>query len=228
MSLRNHVLRIAANHPEIREDLLGTLKFARPTYVDIKDLPDTIQAALKKVGFRRRNIGIEPRTRFQVQSFGGKGMRDFVALVDMATGKFKATYGSWGGPNPWSRGKPVDEDSKEYPIPMNVAVIQGTEGGGQPTYATILVSPDNVAKMLPKQEIELTDEEKMVLWVINTIKGGHRQIEFDYKRLGRYGPDNPAIKSLADKGLVKIMKNGIKVTTAGRNAAEGLRGRGFY
>jgi len=53
--------------------------------------------------------------------------------------------------------------------------------------------------------------------IIGGIKGGYRREYFEKHRLGEYGPNNPLIQGLAKMGLIKVMRNGIQITTKGKN-----------
>lgn len=219
-SLHQQTIRLAYAKPELRPHLLPLLRVAfGGTRVAVKDLPPSVQRALKEVKYGRRDIEVSAASSFSFQSFGGDGYRDFTCILNMETGQTKVTYGSWGGPNPFTRGKPVDTDDRNHTIPLNGAIIQGTEGGGKPVYATIKVHPDNMATLIPAQ-IDLTREEKLAITILDSLKPAYRAEYFVRNDLGLYKADNPLIKSLVDKGLVKVTGTGIQITTAGKNARD--------
>ncbi len=220
MSLRSALIRLAHQNNELRPHLLPLLRVAfGGTHVSVKELPATVQRALKDVGYGRRDIEVEAATSFTFQSFADDGKRDFTCIVNMVTGQFKTTKGSFGGPNPWTKNNIVDSDDRQHPIPQNAAIIQGTEGGGRPVYATIKVHPENMATLIPAQ-IDLTREEKLVITILDSIKPGYRAEYFERYSLGLYKADNTLVKMLVDKGLVKTTGTGIQITTAGKNARD--------
>jgi len=189
------------------------------TRVAVKDLPASVKSALSDLGYGRRDIEVSAATTFSFQSFADDGKRDFTCIVNMETGQSKTTKGSFGGPNPYTRGNLVDSDDRNHPIPLNAAIIQGSEGGGRPVYATIKVHPDNMATLIPAQ-IELSREEKLAITILDSLKPGYRGEYFQRYDLGLYKGDNPLIKGLVDKGLVKVTGTGIQITTAGKNARD--------
>lgn len=216
-SLRNRVIRLAHARPELRSHLLPLLRSASEVHVAVRDLPETVQRALKEVGYGRRDIRVVPATTFSFQDMGGDGLRSFTAVVNMETGASKVTYGSWGGPNPYSPRNLVDNDDRDHPIPVNGAIIQGHEGGSRPVYAVIRVHPDNMGTLVPAK-VDLTPQEEMALAIIGGYKPAYRAEYFARHDLGLYKADNPLIDGLAKKGLVKVTGAGIQITTAGKNA----------
>ena len=215
--LRDRLIRLAHSDPELRPHLLPLLREAAELgHVPVQDLPDSLRRVLRELKYGRRDIRIESRSTFSFGGAGGDGYRDFTAVVNMETGAHKIERGSWGGANAWSRPGLVDSDAGNHPIPDNGAVIKGTEGGGHPTYAYIIVGPQNVAQLIPERT-ELPADEREALNVVR-LKSGYRAEYFTRQGLGVYGPTNPLIVSLAKKGLVKVTATGIAITTAGKNA----------
>lgn len=53
-------------------------------------------------------------------------------------------------------------------------------------------------------ELMYSQEELAVMAIFDMLKPAGRARAFERARLGEYSPDNPTIKSLADKGLIKI------------------------
>lgn len=49
-----------------------------------------------------------------------------------------------------------------------------------------------------------SQEELAALSIIDMLKPGYRAKQFSELGLGKYGPDNEHIKSLAEKGLIKL------------------------
>lgn len=215
-NLRDKVIKLAYQKPELRKVLLPLVKTAiGGTYVLVKELPPELLRPLKSLGYTRRDIEIQPGTSYSPASAAGTGSRGFVCVVDMGTGKFKTEYGAWGGATPWDQ-RQVDLDTSNYPIPPNGAVIKGTEGGGNPVWAYIKVRPDNLAGLLP-EKTDVTKEEFKALQAIK-MKSGYRAEEFRRQGLGKYSLDNPLVKSLLDKGLIKTnAKGALMITLKGKN-----------
>jgi hypothetical protein len=188
-------------------------------HVALRDLPPVLQRALKSVRYNRRDIGVEEGSSFTPSegSSGFEGNRGYVVVVDLAGGHFKTHEGAWGGPSPFDR-RQVDLDRKPQAIPPNGAVIIG-EYGGRGSFASIRVHPSNLQAVLPRPAEEIQKDEAAALKIIRSYKSGYRGQAFQEAALGRYGPDNPLIRSLAAKGMVKIDTRGsIQITTDGRNA----------
>jgi len=194
-------------------------KVARGRYLAIRELPDVIQRALGEVSYRRRDIEVKPATSYQMAGSSGAGKKSFVIAVNMASGQYKVEWGSWGGANAFSPTNPVDLDTKSRPIPANGAVISGTTGGNQPTWAYIQVPPGNMQALLPEEDadMDLTDGEKAALYAIGHYKSFYRKEQFQQWGLGPYGPRNPHVTKLLALGLAKTRGQGLMITTKGRN-----------
>lgn len=182
-------------------------------------LPPSLQSALRSVGFHGHDIGVFARETFYAQDMGGEGRRAFLCIVDMENGDRELTFGSWGGPGIGSTGNIVDNDSTPRPLPPNVAVIQGSEGGNRPTFATISVHPSTLAPLLPAPS-SVSEEDKRALKAINGHISSYRKTAWSEADLpGSYSPENSLVVSLAVRGFLKITKAGaISVTTEGKNA----------
>lgn len=190
-------------------------------YVDVKDLPETLQRALKEVEYGKKNINIQGADSVTLTSVSGDGARAFYAIVDVASGRSHVEYGSWGGANPFEQ-KRVDLDDRKYTLPMNGALIKGVSGRGQPVYATIYVHHDMMPNFLPVEE-ELSEQEKKALYAISTLTSQGRTDYFQRARLGPYSFKNPFVQSLNKKDLISIASNGgLKATTKGKNVAAQL------
>lgn len=227
MGLRERVIKLAHAKPELRPHLLpllavkGRTAFGRGTYVPTKELPDFIRRALKEVKYGSRDIEVKPATTYTVSGLSGQGRQSFTVAVNLRTGKYQVEYGSWGGPNPFNPQNPVDLDNTPRPIPKDGAIIKGL-WGGRPTWAYILVHPDNLVKLIPSgEEPELTDKEQAALNIMSGIKSSYRKEEFWRKKLGPYSLDNPVMQSLLDKGLIKVNRGGaMMITLKGKNLAK--------
>ncbi len=192
--------------------------------VATRELPRTLQKVLKDAGFRKKDITVIPKQKVSMQRGGGKGVRGFVIIINIATGKSEVSYGSWGGPNPFNS-KPVDVDDKEYSIPPNGAVILGSEGGGRPVYATIYVNPETLAPILPAKS-GVSDKQKKILDTFVSLKSSYRKEE-----QMRIGVKPGEIDELVQKGLLKRNRAGsTSITVTGKNAlreSASLRHRGY-
>jgi hypothetical protein len=192
---------------------------ATKIHVVVRDLPEVLQRALKSVRYNRRDVGVESGSSFTPTegSAGFEGNRGYVIVVDLVGGHFKTHEGAWGGPSPFDQ-RQVDLDRKPQAIPQNGAVIIG-EYGGRGSFAHIRVHPSNLQAILPQPAEEIEKDERTALGIIRSYKSSGRVDEFRRAQIGAYGPDNPLIRSLAGKGLVKIDSRGsIQITTDGRNA----------
>jgi hypothetical protein len=194
-------------------------------FVKVKDLPDSLQNALKSVGYGRSDISVQTAERVSVFNAGGAGYRDFAILVDIASGEKVVKYGNWGGStlwNPnnsvkygswggstlWNPNNSVDLDDKEYDLPVGGAVVRGSEGRSRPVSASIYLNPKNAAPWLP-QLTDLTEAEKFLLAQFRSLKPGHRST------VGK----EAMIDSLVKGGFLARAKNGAtRITTKGKNA----------
>jgi len=186
-------------------------------HVAVRDLPDSIRRALKRIRYGRRDIEVIYDTKYSV-STAFEGNRALAYTVDLRTGRITDSQrGSWGGPNPYED-RAIDRRDQSFPVPSGSAVIAG-EVGGRGNFLRLYVRPDDVDKIMPEpdEDVVLTPDEKEALNIIGGIKSSYRADEFRRHRLGDYHKSNPIIQSLADKGLVKIMGSGIRITTKGRN-----------
>lgn len=220
-TLFSDTIKLARENPELAPTLLPILKAAATggRYFKTRDLPVALFNALRDVRYGKSDILVSPREKYRVQSMGGDGYQSFVVAVDLGTGRTKEIEGSWGGPSINDPYNQVDRDDTEYPLPYNGAVIVGSRGGGHPTYAEIYVHPDNLQKLLPGGEVEVTDNEVKVLQIIKAIKSSYRGDEFSRNGLGLYSKSNPLIVGLAGRGLLKITGAGVMITDEGKNIA---------
>lgn len=190
-------------------------------WAKLTDLPDSVRAALKSVDYGRADIRVEVSANVVLSSSGGKGARHFAILVNLTTGEYRTTWGSWGGQNPFTPGNAVDNDANSYPLPDNAVAIRGAHIGGQPTYAVIHIPASMTARMLPAPPAELTQEEKDGLYCYGSIKGGaYRREELARRRVSA-----ACVDTLVERGFIKRNKAGAgAITTDGRNALGGYRG----
>lgn len=204
---------------QIEEANLSSLGEGRTLHVKTRELPAPVQAALREVGYKRPDIGVEARDSIVMSDSGGAGYRAFAIVINLETGKYKIEYGSWGGANMFTRNA-VDSDDKSYPIPPNGAVVTGEEGGGQPVSASVYVSPQTLVPMLPSGA-ELTDREKSIMRLMSYTSAYRKQ------EMERQGIEPAEVDALVSRGLLKRSKAGaVSVTLAGKNAAESQEGLG--
>lgn len=185
--------------------------YGKEVIVDPKDLPSSLQKALKKVGYRRRDVKVVPATSASVRSTAGKGSRGFALAINVATGQTSPiAMGSWGGQNPFEK-HVVDWDDKPVSIPRNGAILVGSEGY-KGVFVTIYVHPNMLASLLPG-ETDVTDRESEILRMA-TYKSFYKKELFD-----RHMVAKEELLSLVRRGYMKMNKAGATtVTPSGKNA----------
>jgi hypothetical protein len=169
--------------------------------------------------FKRDSCAVEPHEKVSRSGARGDGRRAFVAVVDMSTGQSKIEWGSWGGPNMFNPRNAVDMDRASYPIPPNVAVVEGSIG--TKTYATVSVRPDAIVALLPAGP-SVSERDKRILndYVGLTSQGRKNE----WERYPERRPTEAELEALAARKLLKRAKNGAtSITTEGRNAIAGER-----
>ena len=188
------------------------------TYVALTKLPETIQSALSSVGYCRQDIEVTASETYSPLSAGSKGKQSFCVCLDIKSGDRESRIGSWGGPNIGNHSNQVDNDSNNYPIPPNGAVITGSTGY-KGTFASITVAPDMLQKFLPITDDSITDADKAWLYILKTNRPSYRKSEAN--RASIPWPTTDRLEHLKGKGLIKINKAGsIQLTTDGKNAAK--------
>lgn len=187
-------------------------------YTKLTDLPDTIQSALNKLSYYKKDISIEVAESVSPFVGGGDGQRGFCVILDIVTGQSEIKMGSWGGSNAFSPNNQVDCDTESYKIPANMAVIKGSQGTDR-VYATLYLSPDNVIKALPVR-IELEPRLKWILYGYKGLTSAGRKNEYDRNN---DKPNANDLKKLVDMGLLKQNKAGVcQITTEGKNVFKPL------
>lgn len=223
-NLSSQVLRIASTLPKgdpTRRSLLDAVRQAGVWGDDVavRDLPPGLQTALKRLGFRGRDISVRADATPSMSDSGGDGTRGFFQVVDILNGRvLHETEGSWGGPNMFSQ-KPMDKlDAAPYSLKPGQAAIKGHTGGRM--WAYIMYHPSDKDTILPvKDSVSLTPAEKTALNVLS-FTSAYRADAWRREDLpGRYEISNPLIQGLISKGLVATNKAGaLMLTTAGKNA----------
>ncbi len=184
------------------------------THIAVKGLPAVVQCALESVGYGRKDISVTAQETVTMGIASGDGYRAFVGVVNLDTGERKFHWGSWGGANAYCLDNRVDNDREQYAIPVNGCVILGSEGGGRPVSASIVVRADALAPMLPPP-VEVTEDEKRILYAYRALKGGAYRKEY----LSKIKDSAELVNGLVARGLLKRAKNdATSITTEGRNA----------
>ena len=188
-------------------------------YAKVADLPHVLQQALKSVGYGKKDIEVKTAETVRLSLQGGDGYRAFSTLVNLSTGQYETTMGSWGGSNMFNPSNPVDNDRQAYALPQGGAVIKGIEGGGRPVLATITLHPANVVPWLPATT-ELTEVERKTLACFKGRKPG----PYRNDALANAGSTPAIVDSLMVRGYLSRNRAGAtQITTEGRNACEGVR-----
>jgi len=183
-------------------------------YAKVRDLPESIQSALRAVSYGAADIEVRAAEKVSPQVCGGDGKRGFCVLIMLATGQREELIGSWGGSNMFNPQNQVDLDSADYPIPDGVAVIKGTMGYPR-TFATLYLAPSNIAKLLPAPT-ELDPRDRWILYTFSGLNSMGRRNEW-----ARYRdtPSEADLNRLAAAGYLKRSRNGAtQITTEGKNA----------
>jgi hypothetical protein len=166
---------------------------------------------------RKPIVVSEFRGPVNVNSYWSDGSKDEYVLVDLVTLR---TY-SVPTSHPYFDRQESGERCGALELtelPPNTALVQGGIARGNPATVRVMLRPDNMVGLLPAP-VSLGDEEKVVLNIIASYRGGYRAEEFSRRGCGKYHPQHPAILSLRDKGLVTVNKAGaVAVTIDGRNA----------
>lgn len=180
-------------------------------HIETRNLPQSIQEALKSVGYARKDIRVEARETISMACPASDGCRAFVILLDIDTGRKETKWGSWGGANIFNRDNAVDLDTETRPMPVGACVIQGSEGGNRPVYATVYLHPSRIALELGDgSNPELSKEEQAVIDAMGYTSAYRKPILDKYPK---------AVDSLVAKGLIKRNKAGAcSITTEGKNA----------
>lgn len=183
------------------------------TYVQVGNLPECLQAPLRGIYGKTKDIELRPTTQWSPQMAADKGCRAVVSLVNLTTGEVQSHQGSWGGANPWNQDNAIDLDGRLRPLPPGFAVIKASTGYRK--YAYIELHPDNVAPLLPAAKGELSEKDRKILACYKSLKSGYRR-----EYLDRLGATDTDLDRLVEGGYLKRNKNGAtRITTEGRNNA---------
>lgn len=186
-------------------------------HIETKNLPESIQSALRSVGYGRADILVRASESYTAAQASGNGSRAFVVAVEIATGRTESHMGSWGGANMFSPGNAVDLDTTARPLPPGFAVIEGHHGGGRPVYAELRLHPSNLAPLLPVRAT-LTERQAFLMYVFARYNSAGRRNEFERKG----APSAAELAELVALGYITQNRAGaVSVTTAGKNVAPG-------
>jgi len=183
-------------------------------YVETKTLSTHLQAALKSLGYGRKDIKVIAEETTSLASSGGDGYRGFACLVNLDTGERKTLQGSWGGSNMFVK-TVVDDSTQNIQLPAHGAVIQGHRGGTTPVWAQLHVSPEVLKGFLPPAPEAMSDQDQRGLKCVTDHKGG----AYRHEELRRQRVQPSTIDSLVERGYLARNKAGaLSATTKGRNA----------
>lgn len=183
-------------------------------YLPTKDLPESIRAALRSVGYGGADIDVTVGETFTAPGSYGAGHRGRVFVVDLATGRSEYAQGSYGGDNPFSS-NPVDSNEKS-PLPPGFAALTS----GHSKIWHLHINPANAAAWLPTAP-DVSPREKWLLWAYTGLTSAGRKDEFERKGPGG-GPSQDEISTLVARGLLKQNKAGaVQITTEGKNVRGG-------
>jgi hypothetical protein len=183
-------------------------------HVTVRDLPTSLQNALKSAGYGRPDVEVTMASRTSLDSTAmGDGYQGYTLLVNLTTGEVHAERGSWGGRNMFES-SPVDTDEQVYTLPTFGAVIKGQRGGGRPVSARVIMHPDNAPKELTAGSNDVSDHERDILAIFVGYKSFARP-----EYLQRTGATAGEVDSLVERGYLKRNKAGAtQVSTTGKNA----------
>ena len=148
----------------------------------------------------------------------GNGYRASVTIIDTNTGKITESRGSWGGANMFEKSLNTEGISVDLEVGVYAVV---TEEGGMHKGTRVLTVYCS-AQSMPINNSELTleglDENTIKAFsIIRSNSGSYRNQYFTRAKLGAYGIDNPHVKILMEKGLLKKAGQGIAVVAEARD-----------
>lgn len=191
---------------------------SQPIYLSPAQLPPIVLAAIKDAGCPvRSSIPCYVKETASMHAASGEGCKGFATLIDLDSGDTRTVWGSWGGGNPFARGEhdSVDHDTTERPLPANGCVVKGYIGGAKGGRVSITIHPSRAAKLLPEQG-SVTERDRLLLAVYATLNSRGRKEYFE--RHPSHVPTQAELQSLAERGFIKLAKNGaVTITPDGRN-----------
>ena len=180
--------------------------------------PDEImKTAARKIGYSGRTFKISSRIPSRLDSYWDGGSRDYFYFYQPATGEIL----------PVGSNHPVfeaDQPRVLKRLPEDLILIEHSIFCGKDTGLTFYVNPENLANYLPRNNGELSLEEKLVLVATRSLKSSYNGIKnlrlHEINRYYRMDRETwEQIKSkLISKGLLN--KRGA-ITPEGRNSIQG-------
>lgn len=172
--------------------------------IQVSILPSILRSVLSEVRYRKREIALHLSTdSVDVSDAGSQGLRAFAALVGNAfiptDRPAKVAWGSFGGPNMFTVGNPIDTLGTRWAIPTDGAIILGNSGG----YAFICVGALTLTRLLAplsadvaatsvvagdaSVEMRTDTVEALALEAVKSAKGPDDLSDLDRRLLYCYG-----------------------------------------
>lgn len=200
-------------------------------HVSEKDSPlavEIMRAAFP--GYRGRKfqvVGMPDPSSFELYGcYWSEGSKSSYCGVHLASGK----TGWFNGINP------LREKAPKTAVPLDCAIVEHSIFCGKDAGLTLHLRPENMAKMLPAGEDELTEDEKIVLIATRSYKNtyaGRTNVRFLEARR-ETGIERQAYEDAKSllflRGYLKRHGKSYKITNEGRNAinAEPLAHGGLH
>lgn len=170
-------------------------------YIKTKNLPEYIRKLFRKVGMNKREVELVRKTEVAISSKTSRGDLAYNIVVDLRGDE--TTFISGGS------------DQKPKELTEHEVLIHGRTG--DKAWAVLYAHPNCSYDFLPKIA-EVNDFERNVLLIYRCAKGDMRESALQQTRHRQESE-----KSLIEKGLLSFTANGIRITTAGKNALEEYR-----
>lgn len=199
----------------LASNVLRKSSMSKTIYLDRKDVPPTILAAISYTGTKFR-VCLTERVELSGAFWDG-GSRSTYIAVELATGKVSPADGriqnppQFGGP----RTAPIVD------IPRGVVIVEHSILCGKDAGIVIHAHPADYAPLLPAGNDALSEDERKCLRATRSYKSSYGGVKNYRQAQSGLTPEawDAAKASLQGKGLLD--KRGA-LTTAGRNAAGGL------
>lgn len=178
---------------------------------EIKALPDSLQSALRSLGYKSKDINVIIQDTCSLSDAGGSGRKGFSCLVNLQTGEHETLRGSWGGANMFNPNNRVDTDTQSRILGENLAVIKGSIG--EYTFAQIYIGNKNVVpNLLTEEKLDLNSRQVLYCY---RLKSAYRKDELD--RLNKTNAVIQITNDLIKNGYLKKDGRGMSLTTKGKN-----------
>lgn len=183
--------------------------------IDVKTLPSPLNTIIKG-----KTVRIYPAEDVMgLKAHPNRGERGYVRIIDPANGVDQTYQGSWGGANPFESHK-ADNEGLTMDIGRGCYILVGYEGGMYSSgihYTSIHMNELDIPKQPDMNDVTLSEKETQALYLIRQYNSKGRTESFSRNGLGKYGKENPLVVSLASKGFLKIVGNGVSVLPEGHN-----------